>query len=143
MFWFRLGSWLVHELRGAGSWRGFEPHSRTEAQPQGHGEEAGMRCAHPLKFRFLRHQKKSDAELNFRDQMRLLRGKPTNVAFLKYRLSSALLDFEGGIWRGLVPAAGLLRGPEASRGARGLQILRLRRERTCRRLAFAIGGKCF
>jgi hypothetical protein len=39
-------------------------------------------------------EKKSEAELNFLDFFNLLREKPTIAAFLKYRLSSALLDFE-------------------------------------------------
>jgi hypothetical protein len=58
----------------------------------------GLMHAAVTKFRFSLQNKKSEAELNFAEKMRLLREKPTIVAFLKYRLSSALLDFEGAIW---------------------------------------------
>jgi hypothetical protein len=49
------------------------------------------------KFRFLHAAKKSDAELNFFENRDLLREKPTIPAFLKYRLSSALLKTRSDI----------------------------------------------
>jgi hypothetical protein len=50
------------------------------------------------KFRFSNQNKKSEGELIFIEKTHLRREKPTIVAFLKYRLSSAVLDFEGAIW---------------------------------------------
>jgi hypothetical protein len=47
---------------------------------------------------FCARTKKSEAELNFLEKSSFLREKQGIVGFLKYRLSSALLDLEGEIW---------------------------------------------
>jgi hypothetical protein len=51
-----------------------------------------------LSSAFRAARKKSEAELNFPEKTRLLREKSTIVAFLKYRLSSALLKTRSEIW---------------------------------------------
>jgi hypothetical protein len=65
------------------------PNSPSFAQPP--------RRAEALSTAFRARRKKSEGELNFRQKSRFLREKPTKVALLKYRLSSALLDSEGEI----------------------------------------------